>query len=136
MPKLIMLSAAGETREIELQADASTIGRGAQNDIVVDSMQASRVHAVIDVEAAFVTLRDLESRNGTFVNDLRIESQVLAEGDVIRLGTYEMRFVSGDQEYRRVEAFQPQTVPGLLVDLDRGNAPTAPDAPLTMPDKI
>ncbi len=136
MPKLIMLSAAGETRQIELQPDASTIGRGAQNDIVIDSMQASRVHAVIDVERAFVTLRDLESRNGTFVNDIRIESQVLAEGDVIRLGTYEMRFVSGDQEYRRVEAFQPQTVPGLLVDLDRGNAPTAPDVPLTMPGKF
>jgi pSer/pThr/pTyr-binding forkhead associated (FHA) protein len=103
---------------------------------VIDSMQASRVHAVIDVEPAFVTLRDLESRNGTFVNDIRIESQVLAEGDIIRLGSYEMRFVSGDQEYSKVEASQMPTVPGLLVDLDRGNLPTAPEAPLTMPGKF
>jgi pSer/pThr/pTyr-binding forkhead associated (FHA) protein len=136
MPKLIMTTAAGESRQVELRADQSTIGRGAQNDIVVDSIQASRVHALIDVERAFVTIRDLGSRNGTFVNDVRIESQVLAEGDVIRLGSYEMRFKAGDQEFSQVEAFQLPSVPGLWVDYDLGDQPTAPGFPITQNGKF
>ena len=131
MPKLFMQTASGRIRQVELKPEESSIGRGAQNDIVIDSIQASRVHAVIEVDRAFVTIRDLGSRNGTFVNDVRVESQVLAEGDIIRLGSYEMRFVAGDQEFSRVEASQPPTVPGLLVDSEWASAPTVAEDPLT-----
>lgn len=135
MPKLIMLNASGHSRQVELKSEQSTIGRGLQNDIVVDSLQASRVHALIDVEPAFVTIRDLGSRNGTFVNDVRVESQVLAEGDIIRLGTYEMRFIPGDQEFSRVEASNPPIIPGILVEYDR-EQPTQAGDPLSRPGEI
>jgi len=133
MPKLIMLTAEGETRQVDLKPYENSIGRGLQNDIVIDTAQASRMHAIIEVEQAFTTIRDLGSRNGTFVNDTQVESQVLVQGDSIRLGSYEMRFVATDQEFSRIEALRMLTVPGLLVDLDRAralrDAPTAPDVP-------
>lgn len=133
MPMLLMMTAAGETRQVLLQPHDNKVGRGATNDVVVDSGQASRDHAVIDVEQAFVTITDLGSRNGTFVNDVRIESQVLVHGDVVRLGSYEMRFVAADQEFTQVEALRMLTMHGLLVNIDReraqADAPTAPGVP-------
>ncbi len=130
-----MMSAAGEARQVQLVAQGNRVGRGATNDVIVDSAQASRDHALIDVEQAFVTITDLGSRNGTFVNDVQIDSQVLADGDVIRLGTYEMRFVATDQEFTRIEALRMLTMHGLLVDIQRpradGEAPTAPEAPIS-----
>jgi pSer/pThr/pTyr-binding forkhead associated (FHA) protein len=131
MPTLIMLNAAGAMRRVDLKPHESSIGRGTQNDIVIDSEQASRLHAVIDVEPAFVTIRDLGSRNGTFVDDVRIESQVLAHGDTIRLGSYEMRFVASDQEFSQIEAPPLLTVPAPLLDLEGAEAPTVFGAPLS-----
>lgn len=136
MPTLIMQNAAGEARRVDLKPHESSIGRGAHNDIVIDSTQASRVHALIDVEPAFVTIRDLGSRNGTFVDGVRIASQVLADGDTIRLGSYEMRFVANDQEFSQIEAPQLLTVPDLLVDLDAMEAPTVVGAPLSWRGKL
>ena len=126
MPQLILTTVSGETTQITLKPDENTLGRGAGNDIVIDSAQASRVHAVITVEPAFVTIRDLRSRNGTYVNDHRIDSQMLVHDDTITLGSYEMRFVSGDQEFSHVEAERVSNVPRLLLHLDPEDDPGAP----------
>ena len=134
MPTLLMMSATGETRQVQLAPQGNRVGRGPSNDVIVDSAQASRDHALIEVEQAFVTITDLGSRNGTFVNDIRIETQVLADGDAIRLGSYEMRFVATDQEFTRIEALRMLTMHGLLVNIPRPaapDAPTAPEAPLS-----
>jgi pSer/pThr/pTyr-binding forkhead associated (FHA) protein len=135
MPQLIMTTASGETRLISLGPNDNTIGRGPQNRIVVDSPQASRVHAVVTVEPAFVTITDLGSRNGTFVNGDRIETQMLVHDDTIRLGECEVRFVAGDQEFSKVEAERVSTIPRALADLDRKNGPTAPGAAPTIRGK-
>ena len=138
MPTLLMMTPSGETRQVRLYPDSNRVGRGPENEVVVDSSQVSREHALIDVEQAFVTITDLGSRNGTFVNDVRVESQVLAHGDAIRLGSYEMRFVATEQEFTQVEALQMLTMHGLLVNLDGadGSAPTAPASPLSNRGKL
>lgn len=118
MPKLILMEHPGKTRQVTLHPNETTIGRAPTNGIVLDAQQVSRKHAAVTVGPAFVTLRDLGSRNGTYVNGLRIESQVLVNGDSIRIGKCEMRFLAGDQEYSQVEALRLLTVPGLLIDLD------------------
>jgi len=136
MPQLMLTTVSGETMQITLKPDENTLGRAARNDIVIDSPQASRVHAVITVEPAFVTIRDLGSTNGTFVNDHRIESQMLVHDDTIRLGSFEMRFVSGDQEFSRVEAERVSSEPRLLrPDLDAEDDPTAPAPPMASSGK-
>ena len=75
-----------------------------------------------------MTLKDLGSRNGTFVNGVKIESQVLANGDSIKIGDCEMRFLVSDQQYSQIEALRLLTVPGLLVDIERPAMP-ARDTP-------
>lgn len=133
MPQLMLTTVSGESMPVTLNPDENTLGRGPKNDIVIDSPQASRVHAVITVEPAFVTIRDLGSRNGTFVNEHRIESQLLVHDDTIKLGSYEMRFISGDQEFSHVEAERVRTEPRLLLhledDLTSGPPTTSPGKP-------
>ncbi|OUM03410.1 FHA domain-containing protein [Variovorax sp. JS1663] len=124
MPRLIIMIGASQTKQIALGTE-TTIGRASGNDVVIDADQVSRLHAQISVGPAFVTIKDMGSRNGTFVNDARIDSQVLANGDNIRVGACEMRFLAGDQEYTQVEALRLMTVPGLLVDLDKLRGPAA-----------
>lgn len=142
MPQLILTTTGGTTRQVLLKAHDNTLGRSAHNDIVIPSAEASRQHAVITVEAAFITIRDLGSRNGTYVNGDRIESQVLVEGDIIRLGTHELMFIAGDQEFSRVEAQRIPTVPGFPPSLDRDDdldhdrAPTMPDEPRSRRGKL
>lgn len=119
MPRLILMEQPGTTRQVTLKPDENKIGRIPLNDIVIDVDQVSRVHASITVESAFVTLTDLGSRNGTFVNGVKVDTQVLADGDSIRIGACEMRFVASDQEFTQVEALRLLTVPGLLIDIDR-----------------
>ncbi|MDN8613406.1 FHA domain-containing protein [Variovorax ginsengisoli] len=117
-----MTTASGETLQVPLKPHDNKVGRGTTNDVIVDSSQASRDHAVIDVEHAFVTITDLGSRNGTFVNDVQIQSQVLADGDLIRLGSYAIKFIAADQEFSQVEAQRMMTMHELLVNIDTERA--------------
>lgn len=66
---------------------ARVIGRAATCDYVVDRNTISREHVAVWVEDGKALVRDLRSRNGTFVNDSRIEQKELVEGDVLKLGS-------------------------------------------------
>jgi hypothetical protein len=75
------------TRTIEFDGRPLTIGRGAENEIVLRDARASRHHARIDSRRGSLVLTDVGSTNGSFVNDRRVDSVALGEGDRIRLGT-------------------------------------------------
>lgn len=77
----------------EVVEDSLTIGRSRSNGIVLDDMLVSRRHVIITAEDDGLLLRDLGSRNGTFVNGRRIEQAQLEEGDRIGIGasTFEIR---------------------------------------------
>lgn len=120
MPKLILMSGPGQTRQVALNPQETRVGRAATNDIVVDVARVSRVHALFMIGEAFVSITDLGSKNGTFVNGSRINGQVfLANGDTVRIGDCDMRFLAVDQEYTQIEALRLLTAPGLLIDIDR-----------------
>jgi hypothetical protein len=77
--------AAGQA--FELSHDSGTsIGRGLNNDVVLDDPAVSSQHCRIRPESEGFVLHDLSSTNGTFVNDRRVTRHVLAEGDQIRIG--------------------------------------------------
>ncbi|WP_405984503.1 FHA domain-containing protein [Streptomyces sp. NBC_00872] len=61
-------------------------GRKSDNDVIIVSANASRLHAEILTEDGAYVLHDRNSRNGTFVNDRRITRHVLVPGDSIRIG--------------------------------------------------
>ena len=75
------------SRSIAFDGRPLTIGRGPDNAIVLRDGRASRHHARIDARRGSLVLSDLGSTNGSFVNDRRVDSIALGEGDRIRVGT-------------------------------------------------
>jgi hypothetical protein len=75
------------SRTIAFDGRPLTIGRAADNGIVLRDGRASRHHARIDGRRGSLVLSDLGSTNGSFVNDRPIEAIALGEGDRIRIGT-------------------------------------------------
>ncbi|HEY8321676.1 MAG TPA: FhaA domain-containing protein [Candidatus Baltobacteraceae bacterium] len=67
------------------------IGRSDESDVFLVDPSVSRRHAVIDVDAGWPIVHDLESTNGTFVNGERIETRRLSEGDLVAFGKTELR---------------------------------------------
>ncbi|HTO92195.1 MAG TPA: FHA domain-containing protein [Candidatus Sulfotelmatobacter sp.] len=72
--------------DVELTRNEMTIGRSPDCDISIDGDGVSREHAVLRVQSGKLTIEDLDSRNGTFVNGERIERRGLRPGDRVRLG--------------------------------------------------
>jgi len=83
----VIVTIAGEPpREMSFKGDQARIGRGADCDVVIAREEVSRAHALLTRERDGWTIEDLGSRNGTFVNEQRIDRSALREGDTIRLG--------------------------------------------------
>jgi len=68
------------------------IGRAPDNDICIPDSGVSGIHARIVREGNAWVLEDLQSRNGTFVNDEQIERATLADGDLIGIGKVDLKF--------------------------------------------
>lgn len=97
---------AGKVFELK---DAGTIlGRGKDCDIVIPGNHLSRNHAVIRKKGDHLILKDLQSSNGSFVNEMRVEGeQVVRAGDRLRFDVYSFR-VQGPTS---VESSQPVIQP-------------------------
>ncbi len=80
-------NADGKLIEVELGSQPVTIGRSAEADIVVPSEKASRVHCAIRQWDGDFILKDMRSRNATFVNERRIDVAILKPGDRIKVGS-------------------------------------------------
>jgi hypothetical protein len=81
-----------EGQVILLNRDIMTIGRTRQSDICIPSRAVSRDHARLLVGASSVTLFDMGSANGCFVNDEPIKRHKLRDGDRVRIGDRAYRF--------------------------------------------
>lgn len=81
------------------------IGRGRNCDLVLDDHSVSRMHAEVRrSDQGLLTLHDLESLNGTFVNDTRVESIQLRENDTVDIGDVRLRFTLHDESHAAQEA--------------------------------
>lgn len=70
----------------------TTIGRTADNHIVVAQKDVSRRHAEVRMVPAGYLLKDLDSPNGTFVNGARMTEHLLQDNDSVMIGETEFRF--------------------------------------------
>lgn len=113
MPKLLLMDATGQIRQIPLAPPTMSLGRSPNSDVVLDSKRASRAHALIEVEGPKVFIVDMHSLNGTLVNGELIDRHQLAHGDSIEIGTVEMRYVALDQVLSEDEALRLLTAPTL-----------------------
>ena len=76
----------------ELQGDTTLLGRGKDCDITIPGNHLSRKHAQILHHGDYLTVMDLDSANGSYVNEVRIQGeQVVRHGDRLRFDVYSFR---------------------------------------------
>lgn len=93
-PVLVVRSGGGRAGEVfEQIAPRTLIGRSPECDVFLDDVTVSRRHAELLREGEQVTIRDLGSLNGTFVNRRRIEETVLEDDDELQIGKYRLTFL-------------------------------------------
>lgn len=93
MTKLIFTDTNYSGQVYELARERTTVGRGDQNNLVIRESSLSAVHCEILVNGSEVIVRDLGSRNGTFVNGVQLTNQQsqLKSGQTVRFGSVEAR---------------------------------------------
>ncbi|MFM1997544.1 MAG: hypothetical protein RLZZ111_1931 [Planctomycetota bacterium] len=90
--KLVVASGKSAGRAISLKNGRILIGRAEECDVRPLGEEVSRRHCLILVEGDAVTVEDLKSRNGTFVNGERIAAKTTAKnGDIVRVGPLELK---------------------------------------------
>lgn len=96
MPSFRLTPVRGNSKVVDLGAMTVSIGRGPENTLPILDEKASRSHCVIEPHPkGGYQVRDLVSRNGTKVNEAKIESpRLLRPGDIIRVGEHEFLFES------------------------------------------
>jgi pSer/pThr/pTyr-binding forkhead associated (FHA) protein len=88
MSRLVLKFENMELKEIPLGTRPVTIGRAPDNDIPIDNLSVSNYHARVYVEAGSLVVEDLNSLNGSFLNDIRVERAMLKDGDTILIGKH------------------------------------------------
>ncbi|HMO56797.1 MAG TPA: DUF3662 and FHA domain-containing protein [Roseiflexaceae bacterium] len=88
----LLLTLRGINHTIPLESTLLTIGRGLNNDIILEDERVSRHHAQLRYRARRFWIADVGSTNGTFVNGEQIAEQVLRDNDTISLGGLEVIF--------------------------------------------
>jgi pSer/pThr/pTyr-binding forkhead associated (FHA) protein len=91
LPKVVITEGPGSGKFYDIE-HAVILGRLDSNDIPVQDKKASREHAKIYRQGQQFAIVDLNSSNGTFVNDEKITKRILKPGDEIGIGTVRMRF--------------------------------------------
>jgi hypothetical protein len=82
----ISIEIAGTLKQYKLKKLVSTVGRQAENDIVIEDLTISAHHATITKEGGSFYIQDNGSTNSTFVNDIKIDKALVKNGDIIRMG--------------------------------------------------
>jgi myosin heavy subunit len=94
-PKLICFT-SDKPRQYDLRKRVTTIGRGSHCEIQLLTHFVSREHARLYNREGIVTIEDLGSKNGIFVNSVRVESQMLQHGDWVTVGETQFRYINSD----------------------------------------
>jgi pSer/pThr/pTyr-binding forkhead associated (FHA) protein len=132
--RLLMSQGPEPDRTFALDQDYLTLGRDPSNDIVISDPQVSRQHARIMRQGDLVTIEDMGSTNGTFVNGVRLtDPHTLADGNVISLGdTVRLVYHGADVAVTEVLDERP-AAPSAAPTYEPPPARTAPPPPTVQP---
>ncbi len=111
MAKLVISLNGMSLREYELDKERITIGRGSNNDIELNEPVVSGEHAAISLQGGEVSITDLDSTNGTYLNDrLLVSTKILKHNDVISIGSHDLLFVDETvQDFAATVVMNPPT---------------------------
>ena len=82
---------------LDIEKTVVTIGRSGC-DLIVDDAELSRRHVRVEIQGAEVTLKDLDSTNGTFIDDERIGEVFIDNRSKFRVGSHEITLVITDRD--------------------------------------
>jgi EAL domain-containing protein (putative c-di-GMP-specific phosphodiesterase class I) len=120
---LVAVSEAPATlQRVELGTLPFRIGRQSGQDLVLPSYLVSKAHAELYLQEGRLRIRDLSSRNGTFVNRKPVEDAAVAEGDVLQLGDFQFRISRpGDGQTSENDSASTRSfAPGALARILQG----------------
>lgn len=96
------LVGSGRTERLDWGEDVGAwiyVGRTSQTDVMVNDFSVSKVHARLRRSESYFEIEDLDSSNGTFINDERLtprQGRELKSGDLVRFGRMALVFLSPD----------------------------------------
>ena len=88
----VLYETDGRSQAFNLTSEQATIGRAADNDIVLNDFSVSRRHAYLRLENGVWILRDNQSTNGVRLNDRPVPECSVADGDQVTIGTFQLLF--------------------------------------------
>lgn len=92
---LVVINGVDLGKKYSLAQHSTLLGRSSKVDIQIDEDSISRNHAVIENNGDDIIVRDLNSTNGTYVNDSPIHQHRLRDGDQVKIGRTIFKFLSG-----------------------------------------
>jgi len=114
MAKLILTHDGVNLRDYPLDKDRVSLGRKPENEIQLDDAAVSSTHVVFDrVESSYLDdhydhyIEDMNSTNGTMVNAIGVDRQLLKHGDVVQVGKHKFLFDSGTGELAETAIYLP-----------------------------
>src|SRR5213075_3138957 len=129
MARLLFRDSQGREGTVELSPTETVyVGRGLECAVRTDDGMVSRRHAQIRMEFGRYVIEDLQSANGSHVNNQRVQKQALGHADIVQCGSLMIRFVDEGavnvvpQGMPPPGAAPPPKKGGTMV-LDRGDAP-------------
>src|SRR3990172_1502339 len=102
--RFVVVKGRDAGREMVLQKAQAAVGTLAGNDLVLTDPTVSRRHAVVAERADGYLLRDLDSTNGTFLDNVRVREGYISPGSVIRLGETEISFTSLEERVENLKS--------------------------------
>lgn len=115
MARLLKTNGAGEPEVLELNLGVNHFGRDPENHFPVNHATVSARHAELILTADGVLLRDLDSTNGTFINDAVVKQAVLQPGQKLRFGDVEFVVDSTDVRIAIPEIERPVPAPPVVL---------------------
>ena len=95
VPALIVRKGAEVGEVFYLDRPEVTVGRDPSSDIFLNDVTVSRAHARLFITGPEVRVEDAGSLNGTYVNNVLVDSAILRHGDALQIGRFQMVFSSG-----------------------------------------
>ncbi|MDD5064344.1 MAG: FHA domain-containing protein [Phycisphaerae bacterium] len=83
---LVLLKKNSSHKLFPLPSSVTTIGRRHSCDLCIPLMSVSKKHCQLNHDEGILKIRDLDSRNGTYLNGKRVDEAVIQAGDSIKIG--------------------------------------------------
>jgi pSer/pThr/pTyr-binding forkhead associated (FHA) protein len=113
MAKLSLMFEERLVKQVPVGGRPVGIGRSPDNDLPVDNLAVSNYHARVYFDSGRLVVEDLDSLNGTFVNDLRVERATLHDGDSIWVGKHHIKVDASGEASIGPEAERKASAPRI-----------------------